>query len=50
VVIGRDLPLARGETLRAYGRVARAFRSPGLGAGAQTVPEVEAEFVLKGRR
>ena len=46
VVIGRDLALARGESLRAYGRVARAFRTP----GAQTVPEVEAEFVLKGRR
>jgi glucodextranase-like protein/zinc ribbon protein len=46
VIIGRDLTLARGETLRAYGQVARAFRTP----GAQTVPEVEAEFVLKGRR
>jgi hypothetical protein len=46
VVIGRDIQLARGDTLRAYGRVARAFRTP----SAQTVPEVEAEFVLKGRR
>jgi hypothetical protein len=43
VIVGRDLSLARGETLRAYGRVARAYRTP----SAQTVPEVEAEFVLR---
>jgi hypothetical protein len=46
VVVGRDLALAHGETLRAYGRVARAFKTP----GAQTVPEVEAEFVVRARR
>ena len=45
VVVGRDLSLARGETLRAYGRVTRAFRSP----TAQTVPEIEAEFVLRAK-
>jgi hypothetical protein len=43
VVVGRNLTLAHGEALRAYGHVARAFRTP----GAQTVPEVEAEFVLR---
>ena len=46
VVVGRDLSLARGETLRAYGRVTRAFRAP----TAQTVPEIEAEFVLRSKR
>jgi hypothetical protein len=46
VIVGRELTLARGERLRAYGRVARAFvTSPG-----QTVPEVEADFVLKAKR
>jgi hypothetical protein len=42
VVIGRDLALMRGQQLRVYGRVARAYRTP----AAQTVPEVEADFVL----
>jgi hypothetical protein len=46
VVVGRDLTLARGDRLRAYGRVARAYRTP----GAQTVPEIEAEFVLHAKR
>jgi hypothetical protein len=46
VIIGRDLSLARGESLRAYGRVARAYRTP----TAQTVPEIEAEFVLRAKR
>jgi hypothetical protein len=46
VVVGRDLTLARGDHVRAYGRVARAYRTP----GAQTVPEVEAEFVLHPKR
>jgi hypothetical protein len=46
IVIGRDLTLAHGEALRAYGRVARAYRTP----GAQTVPEVEAEFVVRAKR
>jgi hypothetical protein len=46
IVIGRDLTLSHGEALRAYGRVARAYRTP----GAQTVPEVEAEFVVRAKR
>jgi len=46
VVVGRDLILAHGETLRAYGRVARAFVTP----SGQSVPEVEADFVLRGKR
>jgi hypothetical protein len=46
VIIGRDLSLSRGESLRAYGRVARAYRTP----TSQTVPEVEAEFVVRATR
>lgn len=46
VVVGRDLALAHGDVVRAYGRVARAYRTP----TAQTVPEVEAEFVVRPRR
>lgn len=46
IVVGRDLTLAHGESLAAYGSVARAYRTP-LG---QTVPEVEAEFVLRAKR
>jgi hypothetical protein len=46
VVVGQDLAVARGDRLRAYGRVARAFTTP----GGQTVPEVEADFVLQSRR
>jgi hypothetical protein len=46
VVVGRNLVLTHGEGLRAYGRVARAYRTP----GAQTVPEVEADFVLRAKR
>jgi hypothetical protein len=46
VVVGRNLALSHGEALRAYGQVARAYRTP----GAQTVPEVEAEFVLRATR
>jgi hypothetical protein len=45
VVVGRPITLAHGEPLRAYGRVARAYRTP----SAQTVPEVEAEFVLRAK-
>jgi hypothetical protein len=45
VIVGQTMSLARGETLRAYGRVARAYRTP----SAQTVPEVEAEFVLRAK-
>jgi hypothetical protein len=46
VIIGRDLSITPGENLRAYGRVARAYRIP----TAQTVPEIEAEFVLRAKR
>ena len=46
VIIGRDLSLSRGESLRAYGRVARAYRTP----TSQAVPEVEAEFVVRATR
>ncbi|MGH7294189.1 MAG: hypothetical protein ACRELB_04620, partial [Polyangiaceae bacterium] len=42
VVIGRDVTLARGQTLRAYGVVARGFATP----AGQTVPEVESSFVI----
>jgi hypothetical protein len=42
VVIGQDLMVARGDRLRAYGHVARAFTTP----AGQTVPEVEADFVV----
>jgi hypothetical protein len=45
VVVGHDVALPRGATLRAWGRVARAFPVSG---GA--VPEVEADFVLVPRR
>jgi hypothetical protein len=43
VIVGRDMALGHGDEVRAYGRVARAYRTP----SAQTVPEVEAEFVLR---
>jgi hypothetical protein len=46
VIVGRDVALARGVTLRAWGRVARAYPVPGGGA----VPEVEADFILVPRR
>lgn len=46
VVVGGDLVLAHGETLRAYGHIARAYKTP----GAQTVPEVEAEYVVRAKR
>ena len=46
VVIGRDLALVRGDGLRAYGTVARAFTTP----GGQTVPEIESQFVLRTKR
>jgi hypothetical protein len=42
VVIGRDLPLAHGQKVRAYGTIARPFTAP----GGQTVPEVESDFVV----
>jgi hypothetical protein len=46
VVVGRDLALVRGERLRAYGRVARAFTTP----SGRTIPEVESLFVLPTKR
>jgi hypothetical protein len=46
VIVGRDMTIARGENVRAYGRVARAFAT----ASGQTVPEVEADFVLRAKR
>jgi len=46
VVLGRDVPLAHGDFVSAYGLVARAFSAP----GGQTVPEVEAQFLLRGKR
>jgi RNase P/RNase MRP subunit p29 len=46
VVVGRELPLARGDGLRAYGIVARGFTTP----AQQTVPEVEAAFAIKVKR
>jgi hypothetical protein len=46
VVVGRDMPLAHGDVVSAYGLVARAFSAP----NGQTVPEVEAQFVLRTKR
>ena len=46
VVVGQELSVARGDHLRAFGRVARGFTTP----GGQTVPEVEADFVLRAKR
>jgi len=46
VIISRDLTLTPGATLRAYGRVARAFSAP----TGEMVPEIEADFVLQPRR
>jgi hypothetical protein len=45
VIVGRDLPLVRGDSLKAYGIVARAFAA----STGQTVPEIEAAFVLRPR-
>jgi hypothetical protein len=46
VVIGQEIAVARGDRLRAYGRVARTFTTP----SGQSVPEVEADFVLRPKR
>jgi hypothetical protein len=43
VVTGRDLPLARGDVLHAYGVVARPFTT----ATGQTVPEVDCLFAIR---
>jgi hypothetical protein len=45
IVVGSATPPAAGDKLRAYGTVARAFSNAG-----QTVPEVEAQFVLRANR
>ena len=45
VIIARDTALANGQSIRAYGHVARAFAMP----GGQPVPEIEAEFTIFGR-
>jgi hypothetical protein len=39
-----DNPAKRGDTLRVFGHVARAFKSP----GHSDVPEIEVDFTLKG--
>ena len=46
VLLDQDASLARGAFVRAYGRIARAFAAP----SGQAVPEVEADFVIAGRR
>jgi len=46
VVVGQDSTVLRGQRLRAYGHLARAFTTP----VGQTVPEVEAEFILTSKR
>lgn len=46
VIVGRDLVLAHGDTVRAYGTIARAFTT----STGQTVPEVESQFVVKAKR
>jgi len=42
VIVGRDIGLGHGDLLTAYGTVARAFTT----SGGQTVPEIEAQFVV----
>ncbi len=46
VVIGQEIAVGRGDRLRAYGRVARTFTTP----SGQSVPEIEADFVLRPKR
>ena len=46
VIIFRDLALAHGDSLRAYGVVARGFTTP----AGQTIPEVESLFVQRTKR
>jgi hypothetical protein len=46
VIVGRDMPLAHSDVVSAYGQVARAYSAP----NGQTVPEVEAQFVVRARR
>jgi hypothetical protein len=44
LVQGADNPAKRGDTLRVYGHVARAFSIP----GRADIPEIEVDFTLKG--
>jgi hypothetical protein len=46
VLLGQDLALARGATVRAFGHIARPFTTP----NGQSVPEVDANFVVPQRR
>jgi hypothetical protein len=46
VIVGRDMALTRGDRLRAYARVTRAFTTP----SGQTIPEVESLFVVRTKR
>jgi RNase P/RNase MRP subunit p29 len=43
VIVFRDTPLNRGDALRAYGTVARGFKTP----AGQTIPEVDSLFVQR---
>jgi hypothetical protein len=43
VIVGRDMALGHGDWLTAYGTVARAFTA----SAGQTVPEIEAQFVIR---
>jgi hypothetical protein len=46
VLLPEDASFARNVVVRAYGRIARPFRTP----AGQTVPEVEADFVVPARQ
>jgi hypothetical protein len=46
VVVGRDLALAPGDVLHAYGTVARGFTTP----QGQTVPEIDSQFALRTKK
>lgn len=46
VLVGGDAALERGKSIRAYGEVARTFKT----SSGESVPEVDAEFVLGSRR
>jgi hypothetical protein len=46
VVVGREEKLAPGDAVRAYGRVTRPFSM----SDGKTVPEIEADFMLRGKR
>jgi hypothetical protein len=46
VLLTQDTSTTRGMMVRAYGRIARPFAAP----SGQTVPEVEADFIVTSRR